>query len=99
MITPISKFKLQFLASKGLELQETQLGLNGVPQEDVEAFADQATLFLQGYASCLRDIIELIEGPLHEKGTTVKTLSAVIRTWLYLCSHIISRRDRPYPSA
>jgi hypothetical protein len=90
---------LQFLASKGLELVETQLGLNGVPQEHVEAFDDQSTLFLQGYATCLSDIVALIEGPLYEKSSTIKTLSGVVRTWLYLCSYTISKRDKPHPSA
>lgn len=89
---PISRWALRMLATKGMESRDAQIGLRFVPDSDIESFEDQGTAFLEGYASCLSDLLYLTtdgEDPLDQK-----TLRAILHTWLYLCSNAITKRFR-----
>lgn len=88
---PLTKWALKFLADRGLGRWDTQLGLSLVPQDDVKSFNDQTTEFLEGYATCLSDLLHLVEEKQGGVGD-LKTLGIIMRTWLYLCSNAVSNK-------
>jgi hypothetical protein len=75
-----------------MEKQDSQLGLKLVPQTEIESFNDQDTLFLEGYATCLNDLLEVVNSEDEHGAMDLKTARIVMKTWLYLCSNIVTKR-------
>lgn len=100
-IVPLSRLALRLAAEEGMKNVTERLGLITCPTEYWETMADQPSSFINGYATCLNDVVNLLhnKGPLsnNRRGKAAKlnirTLLSILNVLLYLCSYTLTQRE------